>query len=40
VAGQGTGVAAAIALALGCPLDAVPLERVQKTLQDQGVRLH
>ena len=40
VAGQGAGVAAALSVKLGKPLDEVALTQVQSTLDAQGVRLH
>ena len=40
VAGQGAGVAAAIALAEGVEAARVPLDQVQRTLTAQGVRIH
>jgi ribulose 1,5-bisphosphate synthetase/thiazole synthase len=40
VAGQGAGVAAALALADGVEVARAPLARVQRTLTAQGVRIH
>ena len=40
VAGQGAGVAAAQAVATGCELDNVNMEKVQLELQRQGVRIN
>ena len=40
VAGQGAGVAAALAVRAGCDVDAVDIAAVQRELQDQGVRIH
>ncbi|NCF50584.1 FAD-dependent oxidoreductase [Gammaproteobacteria bacterium] len=39
VSGQGAGVAAAVSLQSGAPLDKVDLDRVQKELLRQGVRI-
>ena len=39
VSGQGAGVAAAISLQSGEPLDKVDLDQVQKELLRQGVRI-
>jgi len=40
VAGQGAGVAAALSVKLGKPLDELAMTQVQSTLDAQGVRLH
>lgn len=40
VAGQGAGVAAALAVRGGCDVDAVDIKAVQQELQGQGVRIH
>jgi hypothetical protein len=39
VSGQGAGVAAAMSLRSGVPMDAVDIPAVQKELEQQGVRI-
>ncbi len=40
VAGQGAGVAAALAVKTGCDVDAIDLAAAQAELRRQGVRIH